>query len=133
MSDTSSGPLPGLRTAIDVTPVQVDGQRLFCLRDRLDPVTAPLMEAVGRADAEMLDIVCRGDAEGFYEQVMADGDARRIRGLAPIYYLNRSERRAAGQVQPVGRLGRPGRGDVRRADLRGMSRAAVQDRDEPWR
>ena len=35
----------------------------------------------------MLEFVRCGDAEGFYQQVMADGDARRICGLAPIYYL----------------------------------------------
>ena len=44
-------------------------------------------EAVARADDEMLQLVCRGDAEGFYRQVMRDADARRICGLAPIYYL----------------------------------------------
>jgi MEMO1 family protein len=51
------------------------------------PVTNGLLEVVGRSDAEMLELVCRGDAEGFYQQVMADGDGRRVCGLAPIYYL----------------------------------------------
>ena len=50
-------------------------------------VTAGVLGAVERGDAEMLEIICRGDAEGFYRQVMSDGDARRICGLAPIYYL----------------------------------------------
>jgi AmmeMemoRadiSam system protein B len=51
------------------------------------PVTNGLLEVVGRSDAEMLELICRGEAEGFYQQVMANGDARRVCGLAPIYYL----------------------------------------------
>jgi predicted class III extradiol MEMO1 family dioxygenase len=51
------------------------------------PVGRAFSEAVGRDDLEMLEIVGRGDAEGFYRQVMRDRDARRICGLAPIYYL----------------------------------------------
>lgn len=43
--------------------------------------------AVERADREMLEIIGRGDAEGFYRQVMRDRDGRRICGLSPIYYL----------------------------------------------
>ena len=51
------------------------------------PVSAPFAARVERADREMLELVCRGDADGFYRQVMLDQDARRICGLAPIYYL----------------------------------------------
>jgi AmmeMemoRadiSam system protein B len=51
------------------------------------PLTPAALGAVAKADREMLDIICQGDAEGFYEQVMADNDARRICGLSPIYYL----------------------------------------------
>ncbi len=50
-------------------------------------VSAAFAARVERADLEMLDIICRGDAEAFYRQVMFDHDARRICGLAPIYYL----------------------------------------------
>jgi MEMO1 family protein len=50
-------------------------------------VTSAVREAVETADRAMLELICRGDAEGFYEQVMSDGDARRICGLSPIYYL----------------------------------------------
>ena len=42
---------------------------------------------VEQGDSEMLERICRGDAEGFYWQVMDENDARRICGLAPIYYL----------------------------------------------
>jgi MEMO1 family protein len=50
-------------------------------------VSAAVAARVGRADLEMLDIICSGDAEAFYRQVMLDHDGRRICGLAPIYYL----------------------------------------------
>jgi AmmeMemoRadiSam system protein B len=50
-------------------------------------VDSVFLQAVERADRAMLDRVCRGDAAGFFAGVMADGDARRICGLAPIYYL----------------------------------------------
>ena len=51
------------------------------------PVDPAFSARVERADREMLELVCRGDAEGFFRQVMADHDARRICGLSPIYYL----------------------------------------------
>jgi AmmeMemoRadiSam system protein B len=51
------------------------------------PVSRTTLEQVARADLEMLEIICRGDADGFYSQVMADDDARRICGLSPIYCL----------------------------------------------
>lgn len=50
----------------------------------VDPV---VLRRVEQGDREMLDFVCRGDAEGFYAQVMADQDARKICGLGPIYTL----------------------------------------------
>jgi AmmeMemoRadiSam system protein B len=52
-----------------------------------DPVDRSFAARVERRDAEMLERICQGDSEGFYRQVMADQDARRICGLAPIYYL----------------------------------------------
>ncbi len=45
------------------------------------------MDEVERADREMLDLVCAGDAEGYFRQVMRDRDARRICGFTPIYLL----------------------------------------------
>lgn len=51
------------------------------------PVTRGTLERLGEGDAEMLELMSRGDADGFYRQVMRDRDARRICGLAPIYYL----------------------------------------------
>jgi AmmeMemoRadiSam system protein B len=37
------------------------------------------------ADEESLRLICAGDEEGFFEQVRAEGDRRRICGLPPIY------------------------------------------------
>jgi AmmeMemoRadiSam system protein B len=52
-----------------------------------EPVTRSFLERVEVGDRAMLERVCAGDADGFYAQVMEDGDARRICGLAPMYYL----------------------------------------------
>jgi hypothetical protein len=51
------------------------------------PLTRSRLEEVERGDAEMLENIRRADADGFYRQVMADSDARRICGLAPIYFV----------------------------------------------
>ena len=40
------------------------------------------------ADREMLDRVLAADADGYYEQVMRDRDARRICGFTPMYLLS---------------------------------------------
>lgn len=50
-------------------------------------VSVAVRARVERRDREMLELICAADAEGFFRQVMSDGDARRICGLAPIYYL----------------------------------------------
>jgi AmmeMemoRadiSam system protein B len=42
---------------------------------------------VGSADREMLDLILAPDADGYYAQVMRDGDARRICGFTPMYLL----------------------------------------------
>jgi MEMO1 family protein len=51
------------------------------------PVDALRQATVEHADREMLELVLAADAEGYYAQVMGDGDARRICGLTPIYFL----------------------------------------------
>jgi MEMO1 family protein len=43
--------------------------------------------SVGAADRELLDLVVAADAEGYYDHVMRDHDARRICGFTPIYVL----------------------------------------------
>jgi AmmeMemoRadiSam system protein B len=54
-----------------------------------DPWSVDLQRqaAVGSADAEMLELILRPDAEAYYAQVMRDRDGRRICGLTPIYLL----------------------------------------------
>ena len=51
------------------------------------PVDKPIMVSVGSKDKEMLSKVEEGDAEGFFAYVAAEGDARNICGLSPIYTL----------------------------------------------
>ncbi len=51
------------------------------------PVDKHIMVSVGSKDREMLARVEEGDAEGFFSYVAAEGDARHICGLSPIYTL----------------------------------------------
>ena len=53
------------------------------------PNTAGSLAQVERADRSMLERVLAVDPRGFFESVAADGDARRICGLSPIYTLLR--------------------------------------------
>ena len=53
------------------------------------PNTADSLAAVEAADRRMLEPVVAADAGGFFASVAADGDARRICGLSPIYTLLR--------------------------------------------
>ncbi|MFQ5854943.1 MAG: AmmeMemoRadiSam system protein B [Anaerolineae bacterium] len=52
------------------------------------------------ADDQLIDAMCDGDAEGFFELIRAEGDRRRICGLPPIYlalrYLNGTQGTRAG-------------------------------------
>jgi AmmeMemoRadiSam system protein B len=45
------------------------------------------MAQVGRDDQEMLSLIVQPDAEGYFQHVMRDQDARRICGLTPLYVL----------------------------------------------
>jgi AmmeMemoRadiSam system protein B len=54
-----------------------------------DPNTEASLAIVEREDRVMLESVVAGDARGFFGQVAADRDARRICGLSPIYSLLR--------------------------------------------
>jgi AmmeMemoRadiSam system protein B len=77
------------------------------------PVTPDVLESVGSRDEEMLEIICRGEADEFYRQVMEDGDARRICGLAPIYYLLALAEPARGQLLKYSQwVDEQGRGSV---------------------
>ncbi|HEY3062453.1 MAG TPA: AmmeMemoRadiSam system protein B [Chloroflexota bacterium] len=45
------------------------------------------IEQVGAADHELLNLLITPDAEGYYQHVMRDRDARRICGFTPLYLL----------------------------------------------
>ncbi len=43
--------------------------------------------SLSSADARMLDTICRGDAEGFLDQLVEERDRRKVCGLPPIYLM----------------------------------------------
>ena len=63
-----------------------------------DANTEASLATVERADRAMLEPVVAGDARGFFAGVAADGDARRICGLSPIYSLLRVLPEAPGRL-----------------------------------
>jgi len=63
-----------------------------------EPNTAPSLEAVEAADRRMLEAVTGGDAVEFFAAVAADGDRRRICGLAPLYTFLRALPGARGRL-----------------------------------
>jgi MEMO1 family protein len=62
------------------------------------PNSEASLAAVERADRAMLEAVVAVDAHGFYDQVAADQDARRICGLSPIHSLLRVLPAAPGRL-----------------------------------
>lgn len=48
-------------------------------------VDEAIAERVRQEDLALIDFITRGDAEGFFEDIARDRDARRICGLAPMY------------------------------------------------
>ncbi|MBI2755989.1 MAG: AmmeMemoRadiSam system protein B [Chloroflexi bacterium] len=54
------------------------------------------MAWVNRDDRAMLELVAAGDAVGYFQQVLQDGDARRICGFTPMYLLTELLGEAAG-------------------------------------
>jgi hypothetical protein len=62
------------------------------------PVDEAQLRALDEADRASLEAVCRGDAEAFYWSVAADGDARKVCGLAPIYTMLRVLEDCSGEV-----------------------------------
>jgi len=62
------------------------------------PNSEASLAAVERADRAMLESVLAVDARGFYDQVAADRDARRICGLSPIHALLRVLPAAPGRL-----------------------------------
>lgn len=52
-----------------------------------EPVSKGDLEEIGEKDRRMLEYVLKADPEGFLNHILAEGDRRRICGLAPIYAL----------------------------------------------
>ena len=62
---------------------------------RLD---ARRLAQLARDDQKLLNRVCRGDADGMFRHVAAQGDANRICGLSPLYVLLEVIRPAVGEM-----------------------------------
>ena len=66
------------------------------------PISDADRQRVEREDRAMLEPVTRGDADGFFASIKADGDRRRICGFSPIYALLRCLPGASGTVRHYG-------------------------------
>ena len=68
------------------------------------------------ADEALIGAICRGDAEGFWAQIAAEGDRRHVCGAGPIYLALRLLEPVRGE--PAGYLQAP-------ADAQGASFVSV--------
>jgi hypothetical protein len=62
------------------------------------PLAEPDRQRVAEADQLSLDACAEGNAIRFWDSVAADGDARRVCGLAPIYHTLRLVGRCQGET-----------------------------------
>ncbi|MGQ9684298.1 MAG: MEMO1 family protein, partial [Anaerolineae bacterium] len=82
-----------------------------------DGPQGPQQRTLGRtADEALIGAICRGDVEGFWAQIAAEGDRRHICGAAPIYLALRLLEPVRGE--PAGYLQAP-------ADAQGASFVSV--------
>lgn len=90
---TVRGVLDAIRDTMAVTPRRyclIAGADLAHVGPRFGDRTLVSPERLRQIEAEdrrLLSMVTGGDASGFYREVAADGDSRRICGLSPIYTL----------------------------------------------
>jgi hypothetical protein len=66
------------------------------------PVSDTELARIEREDRAMLEPVARGDAQGFFASIEADGDRRRICGFSPIYAMLRCLPGVPGSVRHYG-------------------------------
>jgi hypothetical protein len=66
------------------------------------PVSPAELQRIEREDRVMLEPVARGNADGFFASIEADGDRRRICGFSPIYALLRCLPGVPGTVRHYG-------------------------------
>ncbi len=74
--------------------------------DGFDPDAGTLKD-LETADRKSLARACALDADGFWDDVMADGNARKICGLAPVYVALKVLKDARGEVKAYGSDFRP--------------------------
>jgi AmmeMemoRadiSam system protein B len=72
-----------------------------------EPPTDPELERLAESDHRSLQRCLEGDADGFFRDVAADGDARRICGLSPIYMTLRTSGAKAGTLLQYGQAEDP--------------------------
>jgi MEMO1 family protein len=77
-----------------------------------EPVGPALAAAARAGDLETLERVAAGDAEGFWQAVMADGNRRRVCGLSAIYTVLRVLAPVRGRVIEYGQGEDPAGGIV---------------------
>jgi AmmeMemoRadiSam system protein B len=65
-----------------------------------DPLQVDALEQVRQraADSQLMNDICAGDVQGFFQRVKAEGDRRHICGLAPVYWAMRLLGSAKGVV-----------------------------------
>ena len=88
------------------------------------PPSEASLERLAEQDGASLDHVCRGDADAFFRDVAADGDSRRICGLASIYLALRVVGPVRGEVLQYGQAEDP-------AGPSAVSFAALVLREQP--
>jgi AmmeMemoRadiSam system protein B len=73
-----------------------------------EPMAAGSLALVRARDGELLEACARGDPEAFFGQIVAEGDARNICGLPPIYTLLAALRPEEGRLLHYGQAPVPG-------------------------
>ncbi len=103
---------PDIRVAIEAlreAVARVGGQTLWIAAgdlahvgmhfgDAAAPLTDSRLEEVRRRDEELLAAAVRGDAAALTDHLLADGDARRICGYAPLWALLEAAQPQSGRV-----------------------------------
>lgn len=69
--------------------------------DAFDPTRETLRD-LETADRRSLSLSCAGDAGGFWDDVMADGNARKVCGVAPMYVATRLLEGSRGEIKAYG-------------------------------
>ena len=93
------------------------------------PIDLTERAALSAFDKEMLDTICRGDAEGFLELLAKEKDRRRVCGLPPIYLALQTLGSVKGEVAGYSQCPAPGGSVVSIAGV--LLSAAEEGHGEP--